>query len=489
MSNKVTSIKVRMYNTGSVGDCILLLFQKGTAISFSMLIDCGGIHTSATTITDCVKDINMTCNGQLDLLVVTHEHEDHISGFNLARSEFDKITVKKTWMSWVEDKTDPIAIILKKKYGKKLKELKKITELGIKKLQQQARLKNEGKGVDKNLGFKKQNMEETLSLLQFEEGLSHGANLAAGKKTNADAMNYIKGKGKNMSYKLPGEVIKDIPGAEGIKFNILGPPRDPDLKFLKIEMDPDELYSLAVNARSESDSEVLNERIFQSGIILEDGTSPFGEEFLCSPKEKAVFLKKYNSNDFKWRQIETDWLESGSQLSLAMTRLTNNTSLAMALEFEDSEAVVLLPADAQSGNWMSWHKPDVMKSLKTKGGKDTDELLANTIFYKVGHHGSHNGTASKSGLNLINSKKLVAFMPLVQDKVPVKWGGAKNFPAKELNKVLIEKTRGKMVRTDEGLVTDAAAKKLRLQSPAAETKEFQKNFKKGPCYFEYTVNP
>jgi hypothetical protein len=143
----------------------------------------------------------------------------------------------------------------------------------------------------------------------------------------------------------------------------------------------------------------------------------------------------------KWRQIETDWLDSGSEVALALTKLTNNTSLALALEFEDSGTVVLLPADAQSGNWISWHRPEVMKSLKDKGGKDTNELLANTVFYKVGHHLSHNGTASVSGLEMMTNDKLVAFAPLVQDKVPVAWGGAANFPAKGLYKKVIEKTK------------------------------------------------
>lgn len=486
MSNKVTSIKVRMYNTGSVGDCILLLFQKGANTSFSMLVDCGGIKTSSALVTPCVEDIRTTVNGKLDLLIVTHEHEDHISGFNLARPVFDAISVKETWMSWVEDKTDTVAIILKKKYGKKLKELRRITELGLQKLKAQSHARSEVKDSARTLNMRKNNLLETMSLLDFEEGFSHGRNLAPGSRTNADAMNYVKGKGKKISYKLPGEVIKDLPGAEGIKFFILGPPRENDLKFLKIDMDEEEMYHLAAKSVEVEDTEIT-ERIFKSGIVLEDGISPFSKEFCCSASEEKTFFKLYNSRDYKWRQIETDWLESESSIALALTRLVNNTSLAMALEFDGSGEVLLLPADAQSGNWMSWHKPEVMKSLKSKGGKDTEELLKNTIFYKVGHHGSHNGTASKSGLQLINNNRLVAFMPLVQDKVPVKWGGADNFPAKSLNKVLINKTKGRLIRTDEGLVTDTQAKKLRANLSTGEKKDLQNNFKEGPCYYEYTV--
>src|SRR5436190_15842931 len=100
MSN-VTSITVRMYNTGSVGDCLLLLFKTGNSLTFRMLIDCGGWNTDTNVISECVRDIHTATSGVLDLLVVTHQHEDHVSGFNQARAEFDKFTIHRVWMSWI----------------------------------------------------------------------------------------------------------------------------------------------------------------------------------------------------------------------------------------------------------------------------------------------------------------------------------------------------------------------------------------------------
>jgi hypothetical protein len=310
--------------------------------------------------------------------------------------------------------------------------------------------------------------------------------LSEGKRTNEDAMNYVKQKGKKkIHYCKPGEVVEDLEGAEGMKFYILGPPRDADLKFLKIEMDEDEMYHLALAAAS-AEGSFEDDISGQSGVALEEKKSPFAEKYIDRSGLDA-FLKEYNSDTLNWRQIETDSLDTGGAVALALTRLVNNTSLAMALEFEGSGFVILLPADAQSGNWLSWHKPDVMKYLKAKGGKNTNELLANTVFYKVGHHGSHNGTGSKSGLDLIKSDNLVAFMPLVLDKVPEAWGGADNFPAKGLYKVLIEKTKGRLVRTDEGMVRDKKAKQQRAALSKKESAVFENGLKQGPCYFEYTV--
>jgi beta-lactamase superfamily II metal-dependent hydrolase len=486
MSN-VTSIIFRMYNTGSVGDCLLLLFRKGEEVTFKMLIDCGGWNTDRKQVEKCVKSIRDTCGGELDLLVLTHQHEDHVSGFNQARDVFNEIKVKEVWMSWIEDKTDDIGKILKEKYGKKLKEVKKATLEAIAALKAHARHNAKVKGFGASMNRKMMSMQDTLALVEFEEGKMQGRNLRAKRRTNDAAIEYVRNKGKTMHYRVPGEVISDMKGAEGMKFFILGPPRDADMRFFKIDMEEEEMYHLALNSRTNPAARQSKQRIIESGITLEEGRSPFGVEYMMEGQEKKDFMKMYNSADYSWRGIETDWQESAAAIALRVTALTNNTSLAMAVEFESGK-VILLPADAQSGNWMGWHKPDVMEALKQEGGKDTNELLQHTVFYKVGHHGSHNGTASKSGLDLVQEKDLVAFMPLVQDKVPKEWGGAKNFPAHELYGVLIDKTKGRIVRTDEGIITDERAKKLRSLLSAKERKAFMEAVLKGDCFFEYVIN-
>lgn len=484
----VDAIKFRMYHTGSVGDCLLLLFMKKEEISFSMLIDCGGWQTDDATITNCVKDINSTCKGKLDLLVVTHQHLDHISGFNEARAEFDKIKVNQVWMSWIEDETDPVAKILKKQYGKKMAELKRLADKSLRQINRHTRSGSGILGMNKRLDNKRMSVENTLALIDFEEGKMSVRGKAA-RATNDTAMNYVKKKGK-LQFRVPGEVISGLPQAEGIKFFILGPPRDEDMRYFKIHTKEEEMYSLQRKAAEENTSqepvtEDIIENIVETGILLQDGESPFEERYAC--KTPVQFSTAEEKKDYAWRNIEGDWLDSAAAIAMRATSLTNNTSLAMAIEFEGSGKVILLPGDAQSGNWMGWHKPDVMKSLKKKGGKTTDELLHDTVFYKVGHHGSHNGTASLSGLDMMKSSDLVAFMPLVENKVPAVWQHDGNFPAKKLYNVLKEKTRGRLVRTDMGLINDARALAERKKLSAKEKKELEKQLVKGKNYYEYTI--
>jgi hypothetical protein len=484
MPGNIDSIRIRMYNTGSVGDCFLLLFQKNGVTSFTMMIDCGGIKTSSALVTPAVQDILNTTNGKIDLLLGTHQHEDHLSGFNLARAVFDQIKVDEVWMSWIEDATDPLAKLVKKKYGKKLQELRATMQ---KWATGEAGLVSTGSGEAMSARRKNinQKIKQSLELLEFEKGGEHAKGLAVGSRTNDDAMKYLKKKGKKMVYRQPGEIVK-MPNAEGIKFYVLGPPRDSDLKFLKIEMDEDEMYHLALTSADEPAEEPAI-TLADVETMLVENQSPFSKEYLLAGAELKTFNKMYNNRDLKWRQIEDDWKDAANDMALALTRLVNNTSLAIALEFEDSGAVVLLPADAQSGNWMSWHKPEVINSFKKKGGKVTSELLKNTVFYKVGHHSSHNGTASIHGLEMMSSKDLVAFIPLVQNKIPAAWGGAKNFPAAKLYPKIVEKAKGRVVRTDKGLINDGGADTERSKLSAADKKAFVNNFKTGATYFEYVV--
>ena len=92
-----------------------------------------------------------------------------------------------------------------------------------------------------------------------------------------------------------------------------------------------------------------------------------------------------------------------ADLALQLDSLTNNTSLALAIERIADGRVLLFPADAQQGNWLSWHKLEWQRERRRRGGRPATvtaaDLLDRTVFYKVGHHGSHNATAKRRGWN------------------------------------------------------------------------------------------
>jgi len=103
-------IHVRMYRR-LLGDCFLIrVVDGGTARH--ILIDCGvlqGTDGSKERMTEIADDIFAQTGGVIDLLVVTHEHWDHISGFGQAKELFfgnDGFQIKTLWMAWTERRDD-----------------------------------------------------------------------------------------------------------------------------------------------------------------------------------------------------------------------------------------------------------------------------------------------------------------------------------------------------------------------------------------------
>jgi len=132
-----------------------------------------------------------------------------------------------------------------------------------------------------------------------------------------------------------------------------------------------------------------------------------------------------------------------------------------------------VPADAQEGNWLSWHDPKMKWTTTDTAGRKTQiaatDLLNRTVFYKVGHHSSHNATARAKGLELMQQhQELVAFIP-VDRAVALKRNppGSWKMPAAPLYRRLLEKCQGRVVRSDLGWADDAK----NAQNKAAE-KEF-----------------
>jgi len=152
-----------------------------------------------------------------------------------------------------------------------------------------------------------------------------------------------------------------------------------------------------------------------------------------------------------WRRIDADWLSSAADLAIRLDRGINNSSLVLAFELVDSGRVLLFPGDAQAGSWLSWPGLSWTIDGQTVTGRD---LLSRTVYLKVAHHGSHNATLKKNGLELMTSPDLAAFVPTSEaDAKKVGWG---EMPFPAILSALRERTSGRVIRADDPWIGDAA---------------------------------
>jgi hypothetical protein len=170
-----------------------------------------------------------------------------------------------------------------------------------------------------------------------------------------------------------------------------------------------------------------------------------------------------------WRRIDTEWLNSAADLALQLDNAVNNTSLVLAFEFGNGGDVLLFVGDAQVGNWHSW-------------AERSEDLLKRTVFYKVGHHGSHNATLKEHGLDVMTNAKLVAAIPVdemfAKGKRPIPW----MMPADKLYGALEEKTKGRILRADKDF-PQGEAKPDSLN--AQEWQRFQKAVEVDRLFIDY----
>jgi hypothetical protein len=410
--------KIRMYRQG-LGDCFLITLPRSTANGepFRVMIDCGvilGTPDATTRMTNVVRDIVKETKGHIDLLLATHLHWDHLSGFAQAEAELKNLKVDQVWMPWTEDPEDPNGRKLRAEQDNALSSLR----------MSMARM---------NLAGASEAASEVAGLLEF---FGMGA-------STADALEIVR-KLAPVHYCRPGEKLD--PADAGVRLYVMGPPQDE--KFLK-KFNPSkanpETFGFALDAFPATPPSVGSKT-----------DSPFGTVFaipMQAARAMEFFQQRYwtGTGEDEWRNIAGASFADASALALQLDRVTNNTSLAIAIELADGD-VLLFPADAQVGNWLSW---ETLKWDVAGGEVKGHDLLRRAIFLKVGHHGSHNATLREAGLDLMG-KLQVAMVPVDAKMAQVK--GWDHMPLGELMEAL--KARAKtVVRADEppppGVAADA----------------------------------
>lgn len=445
--------RVRMYRHG-LGDCFLVTFPRNDRPPFQMLIDCGALARNSAEMTTVVEHIRDTAKqgrpdhrARLDVVVGTHEHKDHVSGFNQARPVFNNdIDFGSVWMSWAENLSQAEAL--------KLKEAKKVAKA---KLQMALASAHVGAaplaGVADMLGF------------TSDDDSVESARVA-------DAMAYLKQRGKDaqdLRFLEPGGSPVELEDLDGFRFYVLGPPRDPN--FLKTSgvtqkmKDGGVIYHLAQMGMAGMDA--LGAAVAPDGGTESERSHPFAPEHRIArpaagqlspyfPEIAPFVASTYDDPLEAWRRIDEDWLSAFGQLALALDNDTNNTSLVLAIECTQTRDVLLFVADAQMGNWLSWGSV----SFEVPGRRTpcpAHELLGRTVFYKVGHHCSHNATLKNDGLELMIRDNLVAFIPLDVGTAKKQGKQGWDMPAGPLFKALREKTKERVVISDVSMQPSAEA--------------------------------
>jgi len=458
-------VSIRMYRQG-LGDCFLLAFPGAkSGETYHVLIDCGVIFGNPQPVekmTAVAKDILDATGGELDLLVITHEHFDHVSGFLQAAPVFEKLLVHNVWFAWTEDPDDALANELRRDFQRTLAALGAALS--------RARNPLSMSGVQNILGF-----------------FGDPSNLAAsGSSDTASAMKAIREMAKkskgDIFYLSPGDGPLSFPKgastAKGVRTFVLGPPKT--AKTLR-KINPSKNHPETYHG---FDTDRLEMAVAPGGSP--NGFFPF-EERLRIPTSSLdahpFFAEHYcgATDTESWRRIDDDWLGGSEEIALSLDSYTNNTSLVLAFELIPSRKILLFVGDAQVGNWLSWDD----LSWKVKNGVKevsvtASDMLKRTILYKVGHHASHNATMQEKGLERMESESLIAFVP-VDEEVAHEIKNWKKMPFIPLMQRLAEKTSGRVIRVDSGIPNKPA------NVPAAEWKKFEKATHETKLFVQVTV--
>jgi hypothetical protein len=483
-----------MYRIGH-GDCFLIAFagKKADKPAY-VLIDCGykpgspGKLANPTKVEVIGADIIATTGGFVDVAIVTHEHQDHVNGFTPAN--FPGLKVGEVWFAWTEDGHDAIANKLRKKFKDRLLRL----------IDESAQLRNLAlnDAADKVADF-----------LEFELGEDprtfRGSGLGAAGKDPASSVNKIAMKflrecaEGDPVYLLPHEKPVPIKGAASARAFALGPPHDIE-KIDDLDPEGEESFgedehaqALATGAGGIGGSAKKSPFSRRHVIPLEGAfghpefgpffTDHFGNQDVADAAEGDI------PDNARWRRIGADYASDAAALAIAMSNATNNSSLVLAFELSKGGKVLLFAGDAQAGNWRSWSEEPFADGKEEVTAKN---LLARTVLYKVGHHGSHNATlhgdlkSNYANLSWIaqgeNRGEFVAMITAVE-----KWAHHKpkpdwNHPFPPIKEALDEKAGGRVLQTDYDLQDDPPA-----GAKASEWRAFRKRLMQTPLFFDLTI--
>jgi beta-lactamase superfamily II metal-dependent hydrolase len=350
-------LRVRMYRIG-FGDFFLITVPTKAGPQH-ILIDCGVFKGDLKTMDDCVQDLAVETNRKLALVIATHYHADHLSGF---ASQFDEFAKFEVGAVWLPNRLDP-----KLEHAMKLKA--QITSVANQ-LQLRLGARTDDAGI------------QALNKVQDALGVGEGKNekalrlLTEGFKNKPPVFYYEAGDKPHLPKVLQGAITAEL----------LGP----------APLAAEGEFSTAENKKQQYISAVA-----EKGMPFSGGLQPFEKDWPATADDyPAAAFQAYKTPE----QIENDQPATAADLERVLHDAQPDVLLALADAIDgtlNNQSLVILftcmgkkllfVGDAQWGNWSYWlygrkatgkNVPEISETAK--------DILSTIDFYKVGHHGSTN---------------------------------------------------------------------------------------------------
>jgi hypothetical protein len=324
------AIRVRMYRTG-FGDCFLLTFRSAGAVAH-ILVDFG-VHPKGEvgTLGLIMDNLEFETQRKLAVVVASHVHRDHVSGFDEFAQRFSRFSIGEIWLPWTENPDDVQARALNKKQS---------TLLGV--LDHRFRLYHSASTDPRLIAA----LHALTNLRGNERAMRE---LRRGFATGAD-VRYLKF----------GALVNAASAIPGLNAEILGPPDDE--MFLRRMIPPVDQRYLEADYTAGSSLAPFKQLEVRT-------TDPTWEELSNQPRLSSEDIDRLAD-----LAAATD-----ERLAFTLDNIRNNTSLVILFRFEGR--TVLFPGDAQWGSWQQWMAEE-----------DGRRIAAELDFLKVSHHGSENAT-------------------------------------------------------------------------------------------------